>query len=158
MITDTKDKIISYIASHKKTRPHDLVKLLGISHVAVHKQLRRLLNDGKIKKTGTPPLVFYSSPDRMLELEEIKRQILPILKKADVKKAAIFGSYARGDNTKESDIDILVDLPRGKTLFDLSGLKINLEEKLEKKVDVVTYNGISKYIKDSVLSSQYSVL
>jgi uncharacterized protein len=69
------------------------------------------------------------------------------LKKANVTKAALFGSYARGDNTKESDIDILVDLPRGKSLFDLAGLQIDLEEKLQKKVDVVTYRSICSHLK-----------
>ncbi len=91
-------------------------------------------------------------------LNDIKRKVLPILKKADVKKAAFFGSYVRGDNTKDSDIDILVDLPRGKSLFDLAGLKIDLEEKLKKKVDVVTYRGICPYLKDSILSNQYPIL
>jgi predicted nucleotidyltransferase len=91
-------------------------------------------------------------------LQSIKKQVLPILKAADVKKAALFGSYVRGDNTKDSDIDILVDLPRGKSLFDLVGLKFELEEKLKKKVDVVTYRGICRHIKDSILSNQYPIL
>lgn len=91
-------------------------------------------------------------------LEQIKKQVLPILKEADVKRAAIFGSYVTGDNYKKSDIDILVDLPRGKTLFDLVDLKMNLEEKLKKKVDVVTYGGIYPLLKDSILNNQYSIL
>lgn len=91
-------------------------------------------------------------------LEEIKQQVIPILKKADVKKAALFGSYVRGNNNNKSDIDILVDLPRGKSLFDLVGLRLNLEEKLKKKVDVVTYRSICPHLKDSILSNQYPVL
>ncbi len=91
-------------------------------------------------------------------LEEIKKKVIPILKKADVKKAALFGSYVRGDNTQKSDVDILVDLPRGKSLFDLAGLKIDLEEKLQKKVDVITYRSICPHLKDSILRYQYPVL
>ena len=91
-------------------------------------------------------------------LEEIKKDVLPILRKADVTKAALFGSYVRGDNTKNSDIDILVDLPRGKSLFDLVGLKIDLENNLNKKVDVVTYRGICPHLKESILSNQYPIL
>ena len=91
-------------------------------------------------------------------LEQIKKQVLPILKEADVKRAAFFGSYVRGDDTKKSDIDILVDLPRGKTLFDLVDLKMNLEEKLKKKVDVLTYEAIHPLIKDSILNNQYLIL
>ncbi|HVF69222.1 MAG TPA: nucleotidyltransferase family protein [Xanthomonadales bacterium] len=91
-------------------------------------------------------------------LDEIKRKALPILKKADVRKAALFGSYARGENTEESDIDILVDLPRGKTLIDLIGLEQDLEEVLKKKVDVVTYNGIHPLLEGYILQYQYPIL
>jgi uncharacterized protein len=91
-------------------------------------------------------------------LEDIKKDVLPILKKANVTKAALFGSYVRGDNTRESDIDILVDLPRGKSLFDLAGLQIDLEEKLQKKVDVVTYRSICAHLKNSVFSNVYPIL
>ena len=91
-------------------------------------------------------------------LEQIKKQVLPILKQADVKRAALFGSYVKGDDTKKSDIDILVDLPRGKTLFDLVDLKMNLEEKLKKKVDVLTYEAIHPLLKNSILNNQYLIL
>lgn len=91
-------------------------------------------------------------------LEEIKTKTLPILKQAQIRKAAIFGSYVRGDSTKESDIDILVELPDSATLFELGGLKVTLEERLNKKVDVVTYKSISPIIKDSILSNQYQLI
>ena len=91
-------------------------------------------------------------------LEEIKKRVLPLLKHAEVKKAALFGSYVRGDNTKESDIDMLVELPDSATLFELGGLKISLEEELHKKVDVVTYRSISPIIKESILSNQYPLI
>lgn len=91
-------------------------------------------------------------------LEEIRVKVLPILKQAEVKKAALFGSYVQGDNTQYSDIDILVDLPRGKTLLDLAGIKQDLEEILKKNVDVVEYEGIHPLIKDSILKYQYQIL
>lgn len=91
-------------------------------------------------------------------LQQIKRQVLPILKEAKVKRAALFGSYVRGDDTNKSDIDILVDFPRGKTLFDLVDLKMTLEKKLRRKVDVVTYEGIHPSIEDSILGNQYPIL
>lgn len=91
-------------------------------------------------------------------LEDIKEKALPILREADVKKAAIFGSYARGDNTEDSDLDILVDLPRGKTLLDLVHLKYTLEDTLHKKVDVVEYEGLRGRIKDYILKYQYPIL
>ena len=91
-------------------------------------------------------------------LEEIKTEALPILKQANIKRAALFGSYVRGENTNESDIDILVELPENATLFELGGLKVTLEEKLKKKVDVVTYKSISPIIKDSILNNQYPLI
>lgn len=102
--------------------------------------------------------MMYHHVMNVTTLEDIKMKILPILKKADVKKAALFGSYVRGDNTKTSDIDILVELPDNATLFELGGLKVTLEEELNKKVDVVTYKSISPIIKDSILSNQYPLL
>lgn len=91
-------------------------------------------------------------------LEKIKDEILPILQKADVTKAALFGSYVRGDNTPDSDIDLLVELPRGKSLFDLVGLQMDLEKNLKKKVDVVSYRSICPHLKESILNNQYPIL
>ena len=91
-------------------------------------------------------------------LEDIKEKATPILRQADVKKAAIFGSYARGDNNEDSDIDILVDLPRGKTLIDVVGLKYDLEDILKRKVDVVEYDGLKPRIKDTILKQQIPIL
>ena len=79
-------------------------------------------------------------------LEQIKEKAVPVLIKATVKKAAIFGSTARGDATSRSDVDMLVDFPKGKSLFDFVGLQLDLEEVLHKKVDLVTYAGLKKRI------------
>ena len=75
----------------------------------------------------------------IMTTKSIKKQIMPILKRQGVIKAALFGSIARGEMKKNSDIDILVKLKKGKSLFDFVGLKLELEEKLGKKVDLVTY-------------------
>ncbi len=93
-----------------------------------------------------------------ITLEEIKEKTLPILKEAGITKAALFGSYVRGENKNSSDIDILVELPDTATLFELGGLKVTLEEKLNNKVDIVTYKSISPIIKDSILKNQYPLL
>ncbi len=71
----------------------------------------------------------------------IKRAIIPILKRNDVVKAGIFGSYARGEETMKSDIDILIKYRARsrKSLLDLVGLELELEEKVGKKVDLVEY-------------------
>ncbi len=91
-------------------------------------------------------------------LEDIKQKALPVLEQAAVKKAALFGSYVRGDSTSDSDIDLLVDLPENATLIDLVGIKQDLEEIFNRKVDVISYNGICPLLKDSILSGQYPIL
>ena len=87
-------------------------------------------------------------------LEEIRRKILPILKKHGVTKASVFGSWARGESKEGSDLDILVELPEGKSLLDLARLKIELEERLDMGVDVLTYNSIHPLLRDRILSEQ----
>lgn len=84
----------------------------------------------------------------------IKKQITPILKRQGVIKAAVFGSFARGEETKKSDVDILVQLAKNKSLLDLASLKLDLEDKLGRNVDVVSYGGISKFLKDIILKEQ----
>lgn len=92
------------------------------------------------------------------DLEQIKKKALPILKAAGVTRSSIFGSYVRGDNRKDSDIDILVDFPKGKGLFEFVGLQQKLEEVLGKKVDLGEYSSLKPRIKDSVLSQQVRII
>ena len=74
-----------------------------------------------------------------------------ILKEQDVQSASLFGSFARGEATAKSDIDLLVDLGKGKTLFDLAGLKFILEDELGRKVDLVTERALSPVIRVYVM-------
>lgn len=91
-------------------------------------------------------------------LEQIKKKVIPILKKAGVKRSSLFGSYVRGEEKKNSDLDILIDAPEKMSLFDLAGLKIDLEEKLGKKVDVITYNSIHPLLKEHILRDQLRII
>lgn len=90
--------------------------------------------------------------------EDLKLNIIPILKKANIKKAALFGSYVRGENTPNSDIDILVEYPPNISLFDVAELKYLLEEGLGKSVDLVSYSLIKPQLKDSILTEQIQIL
>lgn len=93
-----------------------------------------------------------------MSIKQIKNKIKPILKRHDVKKAAIFGSYALGKQKKKSDIDILIKYRYdNKTLLDLVGLKLELEEKLRKKVDILTYDSIHPLLKDIILNEQETI-
>jgi len=74
-----------------------------------------------------------------MSIQEIKKKINPILKKNGVKRAAIFGSYARGEEKKRSDVDILIEYKNDdKSLLDLVGLEMELKKKLRKKGRLVT--------------------
>lgn len=89
-----------------------------------------------------------------MTVQSIKRKIIPILKRQGVTKAAFFGSFARGEAKKNSDVDILVKFRGHKSLFDFVGLKLELEEKIGKKVDLLTYNGINHRLRDIILNEQ----
>lgn len=91
-----------------------------------------------------------------MELIEILRKnrsaILRIAARHGARKVRVFGSVARGKATADSDIDFLVEMEPGRSLFDLGGLHADLEELMGCKVDVVTDGGISPYLKDRILS------
>ena len=91
-------------------------------------------------------------------LEKIKIAVLPILKKNNVKKAAIFGSVATGKEKKHSDVDILIEFRGRRTIYDLSALYSDLEAKLKRKVDLVTYNSIDSRFRKSILSNKVDIL
>ena len=93
-----------------------------------------------------------------MEIEDIKCKIVPILRRYDVKRAALFGSFVRGEQREDSDIDILVEFKDGKSLLDLVGLKIELEEALGRKVDVLTYNSLHPLLRDKILQEQKVIL
>jgi predicted nucleotidyltransferase len=85
---------------------------------------------------------------------DIKTRIVPILVKQGVLKASLFGSYARGEAGKHSDIDLLVKLDKSKTLLDLIALQLELKKKLRIKVDVLTYDAINPLLKSRILKEQ----
>lgn len=91
-------------------------------------------------------------------IEDIKNKAVPILKKAGVTSSAIFGSYARGKNREDSDIDILVELPEDKTLFDFINLQLKLQKALGKKVDLGEYAAIKPRLKNYILNNQIQIL
>jgi len=93
-----------------------------------------------------------------MELKEIKSKIRKVLKKHGVVRAGIFGSYARGEQKKNSDIDILIEAKGKFSLFDLVGLEIELQKALNKKVDLLTYNGINPRLKDYILNDEVKII
>lgn len=84
------------------------------------------------------------------KIKQLQKKITPILKKNDVVRASVFGSFARGEDKKGSDIDMLVEFKEPKGMFHRIGLKYALEKILEKKVDLLTYNAINPLLKEYI--------
>jgi predicted nucleotidyltransferase len=91
-------------------------------------------------------------------LEELKKTLIDVLRKHDVKKAALFGSIVRGEATDESDIDLLIEFEGRKSLLDLAGLKLDLQEIVRRRVDVLTYKSLHPLLRERILSEQEVIL
>jgi uncharacterized protein len=93
------------------------------------------------------------------EIEKIKSKIIGVLKKNKVVRAGIFGSYSRGEQKKDSDIDIAVEINDDKmSLLGFIGLIGLLEEILKRKVDLVEYSAIKSRIKERILNEEIRII
>lgn len=133
----------------------EAAKILKVTPVTIF----NMIHDGRIKGTKVGRN-YIIDKDTLQEnfITDIKRAILPILKKNGVTKAAIFGSTVRGTRRKNSDLDLLVDMTEDKSLFDLVGLKLDLEEKLKMKVDLGTFDAIYHLLRDKILAEAVPIL
>ena len=93
-----------------------------------------------------------------LSTEEIKQKVLPILQHHRIKKAALFGSSVRGEMKEDSDIDILVEIEDNISLLDFVGIKLELEEILRRKVDLVEYSTVKPFLKEKIIKEQVPIL
>ena len=85
-----------------------------------------------------------------MTLEEIKKLTEPILRKNSVEYAGVFGSVARGEASKDSDVDILVRFSKDISLLDHIGVAQELEDVLNRKVDLVTERSLKNSLVPSV--------
>ena len=93
------------------------------------------------------------------EIEKIKTKIVPILKKNNVKRAGIFGSYSRGEQKKNSDVDIVVEInDKNMSLLGFIELKLKLGDILKKKIDLVEYSALKPLIKSRILKEEVNIL
>lgn len=84
-------------------------------------------------------------------IEELREIIGTVARQYGVKKVALFGSYAKGMQNTESDVDLLVDKGEIKGLFKWNGFINTLEDRLQKNVDAVTYAALAaSLISDAV--------
>ncbi len=95
---------------------------------------------------------------RANDIKSISKLIIPILKRNDIVKAGIFGSFARGEAKKSSDVDILIKFKKEKSLLDVVRIERELSEKLGRKVDLVNYGIIHPKLKKQILQEEVSVI
>ncbi|MDP2924981.1 MAG: nucleotidyltransferase family protein [Nanoarchaeota archaeon] len=114
-----------------------------------------LLN--KEKKADEKLLSKKIKPNK--EIEKIKSKIQKILKENKVSRAGIFGSYSRGEQKENSDVDIAVNIEdKNMSLLGFIGLKLKLEDVLRKKVDLVEYSVIKPLIKNRILNEEIRII
>jgi len=86
------------------------------------------------------------------KVDGCREELEAITKRNGARRLRFFGSCVTGDATEESDIDVLVVLEEGRDLLDLVGLKLELEELFGRKVDVVEEDGLSPYLRETIIA------
>lgn len=92
------------------------------------------------------------------EIMKLKPKIVKTLKKHGIKKAGIFGSFVRGEQNKNSDVDILILPPKEMSLFSFVGVRLELENKVGKKIDLVSYRGLHPMLKKRILNEEVRII
>jgi len=82
----------------------------------------------------------------------MRAEMLAVIARHGARNPRVFGSAVRGQATAASDVDLLVDMEPGRTLFDLIGLEQDLTELLGRVVDVVTAEGLSPHLRERILA------
>jgi len=85
-------------------------------------------------------------------LKSKRRRILSLAAKHGARNVRVFGSVARGEARPTSDVDFLVEFAQNRSLLDQSGLMLDLQDLLGRKVDIVTPGALHWYIRDRVLA------
>lgn len=86
-------------------------------------------------------------------IEKFRRQMIQIARDHGAKSVQLFGSFAIGNATDKSDIDLLVEMESNRSLLDIIAIKNGIEEITDRKVDVVTRKALSPYIADQIIRS-----
>ena len=107
---------------------------------------RRIQTDNLFKEYK---VAKHDSPLNIVQQK--KKNILKVARAHGIVNIRIFGSVIRDEATPHSDIDLLVDLEKGRSLLDLGGASIKLQELLGRKVDIVTERGLHWYLRERIL-------
>ena len=84
-------------------------------------------------------------------VKEKREEILSIAAKHGAQSIRIFGSVAKGEDTPESDVDFLVSMESGRSLFDMANMLVELQDLLNCNVDIVEPEGLHWFVKDQIL-------
>ncbi len=93
-----------------------------------------------------------------MTLDNIKSKIVFVLKKYPIKRASVFGSFSRNEQTEASDVDILIEPSGVFTLFQILRLERELSETISRKIDLVEFSAIKSSIRERVLSEAIPIL
>jgi predicted nucleotidyltransferase len=144
-------RVLEYLEKSNKIA----VSIKGITWIYdTNSNVRRLIATGLEMEQDKKKNISY----QRLRINEVRRKILPILRAHGVVKAAIFGSVARGEAKKDSDIDILVEFKETPSLFGLGGLYAELKKILGRRPDIVTYNSINSRIRQNIMRDKVDIL
>lgn len=90
----------------------------------------------------------------MTDISEIRVLLSPVAKEFGIKRLYLFGSFAKGTATEESDVDLLIEKGKPLSLLKLSGLRQQCEEVLERPVDIVTTTGIDQNFQHEISGTE----
>ena len=154
-------EIMAYTEIKEKNRRKYYYRVRSIRNGKKFKKQRIYLGKDLSKgKLSTKEIIADKRLNKNKKSEAINKiipKIKKILKKNKIKKAGVFGSYVLGEQKKNSDIDILIQ-PTKDMGFKFAGLEIQLSKKLKKKVDLISYNGLSPYLRDKILSQEVRII
>ncbi|MCY3019602.1 MAG: nucleotidyltransferase family protein [Planctomycetota bacterium] len=85
------------------------------------------------------------------QLHNRREEIMTVAARHGARSVRVFGSAARGEERPDSDVDFLVEMEPGRSLFDMGGLLLDLQDLLGRKVDLVEPQGLHWYVRDRVL-------
>lgn len=92
-----------------------------------------------------------------MQITRIQQTILPILQKHHITKAGIFGSFAKAEANEASDVDILIELGTEISLLDFVGIKLELEDILQRAVDLVEYQSLKPALREQILNEEIRI-
>ncbi len=90
-------------------------------------------------------------------IQHYRQEILSLAQKHGVTSIKVFGSFARGEAQENSDVDFLIEMENGRSLLDIGGLVMDLQDLLHRTVDVVEPNGLHYLIRDEILKEAIPV-